>query len=445
MNKKVSKEQLRVVDRDDVDDERAYDGLSDQVHMSLVGIAGAAREGLLAMSATVGLQVMATMLEDERTARCGPIHAKLPDRAATRGGTTRSSVVLGGRKVPVDRPRARSVDGSGEVESETWAAFSDESLLDELIFERMLAGLATRRHVAANEPVGEAIESQARSTSKSTVSRRWVKGTKAALDELLGRDLSELDVAVLMIDGVHFADVCCVVCMVILADGTKVPIGVREGDTENATLVRELLADLVARGLSAENGLLVVIDGAKALAAGVRSVFGDLALIGRCQLHKRRNVLDYLPKKDRGWVQARMVRAFNHADPDQGLADARRLATELEAKWPDAAGSLREGLEDMFTVSRLGIDGRLAKTLTNTNAIESMISIARTVTARVKRWQNENGSDMRRRWCAAGMLEAERSFRRVKGCKQMPQLVAALARHAATVTPHEYDHHAVAA
>ena len=277
------------------------------------------------------------------------------------------------------------------------------------------------------------------------MSRRWVKGTKAALDELLGRDLSELDVAVLMIDGVHFADVCCVVCMVITADGTKVPVGVREGDTENATLVRELLADLVARGLSAEHGLLVVIDGAKALAAGVRSVFGDLALVGRCQLHKRRNGADYLPKKDRAWVEARMVRAFNHADPDQGLADARRLATELDKKWPDAANSLREGLEDMFTVSRLGIDGRLAKTLTNTNPIESMISIARTTTARVKRWQNENGNDMRRRWCAAGMLEAERSFRRVKGCKQMPQLVAALARHAATVTRVEYNQETVAA
>ncbi len=437
---KVSKERLRVVDRDDV--EVACDGLSDRVQMSLVGIAGAAKEGLLAMSATVGLQVLATMLEAERAELCGPMHAKLPERVATRGGTAPSSVVLGGRKVSMDRPRARYVDGSGEVELDTWAAFSDESLLDELIFERMLAGLATRRHVAANEPVGEVIEARAGSTSKSTVSRRWVKGTKAALDELLGRDLSDLDVAVLMIDGVHFAEVCCVVCMVILADGTKVPVGLREGDTENATLVRELLADLVARGLSADGGLLVVFDGAKALAAAVKSVFGKLALVQRCQLHKRRNTLDYLPTKDRGWVETRMVRAFNHADPDQGLADARRLATELEKTWPDAAGSLREGLEDMFTVSRLGIDGRLAKTLTNTNAIESMISIARTVTARVKRWHD---GDMRRRWCAAGMLEAERSFRRVKGHKQMPRLVAALARHAKTVTRPNYDQDPIAA
>jgi putative transposase len=439
VSKKVSKKKLCVVDRDEV----VADGLSDEVTVALAGIAGAAREGLLALSVMAGLQVMATMLEDERTKLCGPIHAKLADRTATRGGTTPSSVVLGGRKVPVNRPRAHYVDAGGEVELETWTAFSDESLLDGLIFERMLAGLATRRHAAANEPVGAAVEAKARSTSKSTVSRRWVRGTQACLDELVHRDLSELDVAVLMIDGVHFAGTCCVAALVITTDGTKVPVGLREGDTENGRLVTDLLADLVARGLNADGGLLVVIDGAKALATAVRSVFGDYALIQRCQLHKRRNCTDYLPKTERHWVEARMVRAFNHADPDQGLADARRLATELEARWPSAAASLREGLEDMFTVSRLGIDGRLARTLTNTNCIESMISIARTVTARVKRWQDDG--KMRRRWCAAGMLEAERSFRRVKGCKQMPRLVAALARHANAVTPHEYDQNTAAA
>jgi putative transposase len=441
VSKKVSEKTLRVVDRDDV--EVVADGLSNVVRVALAGIAGTAREGLLALSVMAGLQVMAAMLEDERTMVCGPIHAKLADRTATRGGTTPSSVVLGSRKVPVDRPRAHYVDGGGEVELETWAAFSDESLLDEVIFERMLAGLATRRHAAANEPVGEAVEAQAQSTSKSTVSRRWVHGTQATLDALLRRDLSELDVAVLMVDGVNFAGVCCVVALVITTDGTKVPVGLREGDTENGRLVTDLLNDLVARGVSADGGLLVVIDGAKALATAVRSVFGELALVQRCQLHKRRNCTDYLPKRERGWVEARMVRAFNHADPDQGLADARRLATELEARWPSAAASLSEGLEDMFTVSRLGIDGRLAKTLTNTNCIESMISIARTVTARVKRWQDDG--KMRRRWCAAGMLEAERSFRRVKGCKQLPQLVAALQRHAETVTQPEYDQNTVAA
>jgi transposase-like protein len=442
VSKKVSKNRLRVVDREDVQEIEAC-GVADEVVAALSGIADVAREGLLALSVTAGLQVMATMLEEERTRACGPMHAKLAGREATRGGTTPASVVLGGRKVPVRRPRARYVDGGGEVMLPAWEAFSDESLLDEVVFERMLAGLATRRHHAANEPMGEAVEAVSSGTSKSAVSRRWVRGTQAALDELLTRDLSELDVAVLMIDGVNFADTCCVVALVITADGTKVPVGLREGDTENGRLVKDLLADLVARGLRDDQALLVVIDGAKALDTAVRAVFDKYALIQRCQLHKRRNVTDYLPKRERGWVEARMVRAFKHADPDQVLADARRLATELEARWPSAAGSLREGLEDMFTVSRLGIDGRLAKTLTNTNAIESMISIARTVTARVKRWHDNN--KMRQRWCAAGMLEAERSFRRVKGHKQMPRLVAALQRHTETVTRHNYDQNTVAA
>lgn len=442
MSKKVSKNRLRVVDRDDAGEMETL-GVADEVVASLSNIAEVAREGLLALSVRAGLEVMAVMLEEDRTRVCGPMHAKLADRAATRGGTTPASVVLGGRKVAVQRPRARCVDGGGEVMLPTWAAFSDESLLDEVVFERMLAGLATRRHQAANEPIGAEVEEASSGVSKSAVSRRWVRGTQAALGELLARDLSELDVAVLMIDGVVFADICCVVALVITADGTKVPVGLREGDTENGRLVKDLLADLVARGLTDDRGLLVVIDGAKALDTAVRSVFGDYALIQRCQLHKRRNVRDYLPKTERGWVEARMVRAFNHADPDQGLADARRLATDLEARWPNAAASLREGLEDMFTVSRLGIDGRLAKTLTNTNAIESMISIARTVTARVKRWRDDG--KMRQRWCAAGMLEAERSFRRVKGCKQMPRLVAALHRHTETVTRQQYDQDPIAA
>lgn len=442
MSKKVSKNRLRVVDRDAAGEIETL-GVPDEVVASLSNIAEVAREGLLALSVRAGLEVMALMLEEDRTRVCGPMHAKLADRTAVRGGTTSASVVLGGRKVAVGRPRARYVDGGGEVALPTWAAFSDESLLDDVVFERMLAGLATRRHQAANEPVGAQVEEASSGLSKSAVSRRWVRGTQAALDVLLGRDLSELDVAVLMIDGVNFADTCCVVALVITADGTKVPVGLREGDTENGRLVKDLLADLVARGLADDRGLLVVIDGAKALDTAVRAVFGEYALIQRCQLHKRRNVGDYLPKKERGWVEARMVRAFNHADPDQGLADARRLATELEARWPNAAASLREGLEDMFTVSRLGIDGRLAKTLTNTNAIESMISIARTVTARVKRWHDDG--KMRQRWCAAGMLEAERSFRRVKGCKQMPRLVAALARHTETVTRHNYDQDPIAA
>jgi putative transposase len=258
------------------------------------------------------------------------------------------------------------------------------------------------------------------------VSRRFVVGTAKALEDLMARDLSELAVAALMVDGVHFAEHCCVVALAICADGTKLPVGLWLDDTENITIVTQLLADLVDRGLSAEAGLLVVIDGAKALAAGVRKVFGDQVLVQRCVLHKRRNVADHLPAEAAGWVDTKLTRAFNHADPDAGLRAAKDLARSLEDRWPDAAASLREGLDEMFTVRRLGVSDRLARTLTSTNPIESMISIGRSTSRNVKRWRD---GKMVKRWAAAGMLNAERSFRRVKGCKDMPTLVAALSRH----------------
>jgi transposase-like protein len=419
---------LHLVDRDDASQSSE---LSEELRLAFADVAGAAREGLLAMSVAVGMRVMAEMMEDELTTKVGPKHAKLPERHASRHGTAPGSVVLGGRRVNVDRPRARTGEGT-EVALDTYAAFADDDLLATVVMERMLAGLTTRRHRAANEPVGGAVEAQASSTSRSSVSRRFVAKTRAALDELMSRDLSELTVAALMVDGVIFAEQCCVVALAICADGTKVPVGLWLGDTENTTVVTHLLADLVDRGLSAEAGLLVVIDGAKALDRAVRKVFGDHALIQRCTLHKRRNVGDHLPEAERGWVDQRLARAFNHADPETGLRQAKDLARQLEVRRPDAAASLREGLNDMFTVRRLGVGDRLAKTLMSTNPIESMISVGKTTTRNVKRWRD---GTMIKRWMAAGMLNAERSFRRVKGCKDMPTLLAALARHVEAVTP----------
>ena len=269
--------------------------------------------------------------------------------------------------------------------------------------------------------------------SKSAISRRFVRQTETALAELMARDLSELDIKVLMLDGEYMAERCVVVALAITADGTKVPVGLWDGATENKTVVRALLADLVDRGLDFDDGLLVVIDGAKALSAAVREVFGDKALIQRCTLHKRRNIADHLPDKEKAWVDAKLVKAFNHPDPDTGLRNAKSLATQLQKSHPRAAASLREGLEEMFTVNRLGLDGRLAKTLTTSNPIESMISIAKATNRNVTRWRD---GQMVLRWTAAGMLNAERSFRRIKGYKQMPQLVAALKRHAHPDTEH---------
>jgi putative transposase len=419
---------LRVVERDEAIE---MPELSQEMRLALTEVVGMAREGLLAMSVGMGLRIFAEMMQEELDERVGAKHAKDPTRSASRHGTAQGSVVLGARRVPVSRPRARSADGS-EIHLETYGAFRDDDQLADVVMERMLAGLATRRHRSANEPVGTQVEQHATSTSKSAVSRRFVARTQRALEVLMARDLTELEVVALMIDGVHFAEHCCVVALAILADGTKVPIGLWLGSTENKTVVTALLGDLCDRGLSADRGLLVVIDGGKALAAGVATVFGDRAVVQRCTLHKRRNVTDHLPKDQRGWVDQRLARAFNHADPGTGLRQAKDLARQLEVRWPDAAASLREGLDDMFSVRRLGVSDRLARSLTNTNMIESMISVARDTTHHVKRWRN---GTMVKRWAAAGMLNAERSFRRLKGCTDMPTLTAELARHVEKVTP----------
>lgn len=368
MNKNVSA--LRLVEAEDAPE---LPELSDEMRAAMADISETVREGLLAMSVGVGFRVLAEMMEEEVTAKVGGAkHAKVPGRQASRHGSAPGSVVLGGRRVRVTRPRARTVKGE-EVTLETYAAVAEDDLLASVVMERMLAGLATRRHRAANEPVGAEVEADASSTSKSAVSRRFVARTKKALEELMARDLSELDIAVLMVDGVNFAEHCCVVALAVTTDGTKVPVGLWLGDTENKTIVTHLLADLVDRGLSGDAGLLVVIDGAKALAGAVAKVFGDQALVQRCTLHKRRNVGDHLPQDQRGWVDQRLARAFNHPDPGVGMRQARNLARQLEIRWPDAAASLREGLDDMFTVRRLGVGDRLARSLTNTNMIESMI------------------------------------------------------------------------
>ena len=400
--------------------------LPEEIALALTDIAGAAREGLLAMSVAAGMAVMQALFEAEIAEVAGPKGKHDPNRAAVRHGTGRGSVTLGGRRVAVDRPRARSLDGH-EVPLASYTHFAAEDVLTRVVMERMLAGVATRRHARVAEPVGTVVDKEAKSSSRSAISRRFVKQTETALAELMARDLTGEDIKVLMVDGEHMAERCVVVALAITADGTKKPVGLWDGSTENKTVVRSLLADLVDRGVTVDDGLLVIIDGAKALSAAVREVFGAKAIIQRCTLHKRRNVADHLPDKEQTWVDAKLVKAFAHPDPDTGRANAKSLAAQLDKNYPSAASSLREGLEEMFTVARLGIDGRLAKTLTTSNPIESMISIARTTNRNVTRWRD---GQMVLRWTAAGMLNAERSFRRVKGYKQMPQLVDALRRHA---------------
>jgi putative transposase len=358
---------------------------------------------------------------------CGPKGRHDPARTATRHGQEAGSVSLGGCRVPVARSRMRASDGSGELAVLTYELFSGTEVLGRMAMERMLAGLSTRRYPVGLEPVGSRVEQAAVATSKSAVSRRFVAATETALAELLAADLSKLDLVALMVDGVHFGEHCCVVALGIDIDGTKHPLSLVEGSTENATLVRELLVGLRERSLNVTHPILVVIDGAQALRRGVRDVF-DHPVIARCQLHKIRNVEDHLPKKLRSVVAKRMRAAYRAETALAAQAQLENLAGELERTHPNAAASLREGLAETLTVLRLGVPPTLARSLRSTNCVESMIGIARDHSRNVKRWRNGH---MALRWCATGMVKARAQFRRVNGHLHLRALRAALEQHVA--------------
>ena len=257
----------------------------DTVSVALAELAGEMREGLLALAVGTGLQVMAAIMEADVTAACGPKGRHDPERTATRHGHGAGSVSLGGRRVPVQRPRMRAVDGSGELPVAAYELFSDTEVLGRMALDRMLAGLSTRHYGVGLEPVGARTETAATATSRSAVSRRFVAQTQTALAELLAADLSGLDLVAFMVDGVHFGEHTCVVALGIDIDGAKHPLSLVEGSTENATLVTELIVGLRERGLDVTRPILAVLDGSKALRRAVLDVF-DRPVIGRCQLHK---------------------------------------------------------------------------------------------------------------------------------------------------------------
>jgi len=406
--------------------------LPEEVTVAMGEIAADVREGLLAIAVGAGLQVMAAMMAADVDALCGPRGRHDADRTATRHGSEAGSVTLGGRRLPVRRPRVRAVDGSGELPIAAYDTFAGTQVLGRRAMEAMLAGLSSRRYGVGLEPVGEQVTAEATSTSKSAVSRRFVTATEAALTELMSADLSGVDLVAFMVDGVHFADHVCVVALGITIDGVKVPLAIEEGSTENATLVTSLIVGLRERGLDVTRPVLAVLDGSKALSRAVKDVF-DHPMIARCQLHKIRNVRDRLPDKLRSVVERRMRQAYHADSALAAQAELEALAAELDKTHPGAAASLREGLPETLTVLRLGVPPTLARTLRSTNAIESMIGICREHAKNVKNWRD---GQMALRWAAAGMIEAGKQFRRVNGHLHLPALRAALeAEVRATVGP----------
>jgi transposase-like protein len=427
----VSKDYQKTTARTSTTQELPVPVVPDVVSVAMNEIAADVREGLLALAVGAGLQVMAAMMATDVDALCGPRGRHDPDRTATRHGSEAGSVTLGGRRLAVRRPRVRAADGSGELPIASYQSFSSTEVLGHKAMEQMLAGLSTRRYGVGLEPVGEHVAAQAASTSKSAISRRFVQATEQALSDLMTADLSGLDLVAFMVDGVHFADHVCVVALGITIDGTKVPLAIEEGSTENATLVTSLIVGLRERGLDVTKPTLAVLDGSKALRRAVLDVF-DHPVIARCQQHKIRNVRDRLPEKLRTIVERRMRAAYRAETALAAQAQLEALAAELDKTHPGAAASLREGLAETLTVLRLGVPPTLARSLRSTNPIESMIEICREHAKNVKNWK---GGQMALRWAAAGMLEAGKQFRRVNGHLHLPALRRALEVEVAKTVP----------
>lgn len=378
-----------------------------------------ASEGLLALSVQVGLEVLRQMLAVDVTALAGAKGRHNPDRSAYRHGTETTRVVMGGQKVSVKRPRVRSKEGS-ELQLPTLSVFQNEDPLNRVLLQRLLCGVSTRKY---SRTLDESLEDAA-CVSKSEASRRFAAAMEARMDEFFKRRI-EGSFPAMMIDGLELGKMTIIAAMGIDSEGRKRILGLAEGGSENSEVVKALLADMVERGLDASEPRLYILDGGKALHKAVKDVFGKKAVIQRCQVHKKRNVLSYLPESEQANVSLAMTMAYREFEYGKAKASLELLADNLAYRYPKAADSLREGLEETLTVHRLKLPGLLRQTLASTNAMESANSGCMGI---IRRACNFKNGAMTLRYAAAGFLEAERGFRRIKGYKQIPILQNALAR-----------------
>ena len=392
-----------------------------------------ARASLHDAIVNAGMSVLSAMLEDERTLLCVPRYAHQPQRAATRAGHAPGELSFGGSRVRVRRPRVRSVDGE-EIALNTWEQFATMDPLTPRAVEQMVLGVSTRKYVRSVEgaPPGHA----SRGTSKSAVSRRFVAATREKLAEMMARDLSQLSLCTIMIDGIHVGGHVILVALGIDAGGEKHVLGVYEGATENTVCCAGLLSDLEARGVCTERSMLFVIDGSKALRKAILAKFGPRAIVQRCQVHKRRNVLEHLPEERKKSVGRTISAAYQSENPVRAERMLAALAGQLEREHPSAAASLREGLSETLTITRLKLPQALSRTLSTTNPIEFINGRIRKTTHNVDRW---DGGEMVLRWIAVSLLEAAKTFRKLRGYKAMPLLVAALRDHDSKLKPDGVD------
>ncbi len=376
-----------------------------------------AASGLLSLSIELGFEVMNQILELDVEALAGKKGKHNPDRKAYRHDSEATKVVLGGEKRSVEKPRVRSVDGK-ELALPSLALFQNEDTLSQAVLAKLFRGVSTRKYAGASDYGSQ----NSACTSKSEVNRRFIAALGPLVAEFLSRPLDD-DYPAIMIDGLIVGDMTVIAAMGIRKDGTKQMLGIKEGGTENNVVVKELLSDLISRGLDSEIPRLFVLDGGKALRKAVLDTFGKLAVIQRCQVHKKRNVLDQLPKSEQSNVGLALSRAYMEFDYDKALKGLMLIARNLEHRYPAAAASLLEGLDETLTVHRLGIPGLLRKTLSSTNAIESANSGCKGFVRNIKNWK-DGGMILRN--ITAGFMQAEKSFRRVNGYRQIPFLSSSL-------------------
>ena len=391
-----------------------------QLLLPMIDLITEARVAVDELVDAMGRATIGAVLEVSAKEVAGPRHPGRAEGEIRRHGHQPGAVTLSNRKVRVEKPRLRKKSGGAgaEVQIPAYEAMQCDERLREKLCSILMRGVSTRDYESVLPDMAESC-----GVSKSSVSRQFVEGSAEKLQELCERRFDDLDLLVIYIDGLRFGQDHHVVAAVgVAGDGSKHVLGLAEGGTEHSEVVKSLLVDLVGRGVKATRRRLFVIDGSKALRKGIREVYGSTSLVQRCRQHKMENVMGHLPDSLKSQVKSVMRGAFR-LDAHEGLARLRKQASWLETEHPSAATSLLEGLDEMFTVRRLGLSAQLEKCLVSTNIIESTFGGMRHRMSRVTRWRN---GEMVLRWSATSALEAEKNFRKIIGYRDLWTLRAAL-------------------
>ncbi len=388
-----------------------------QLTFPLAEIADLAQTSLGDLLRGVGRAFIEAVMESEVEELAGKRSQPNPHRKIYRWGSEEGYCLIDGQRVPIQRPRLRSRTKK-EVPLGSYEMFQRSSLLGDTVWQKIMLGLTMRSYKEVVQQFADAY-----GLEKSTTCEHFVQASRERLKQLLERSLAGTAIAVMMIDGTIFKGQNLVVAVGIDPSGRKLVLGLRQGATENATVVGALLGELVERGIDFTAPRLYIVDGSKAIRRAIRNYAGDAAFIQRCQVHKIRNVTEHVPEAERHAIKYRMRVAYGTAEASDTRKLLYQLHDELLQSNPSAAASLEEGLEECLTVAELRLPPKLRQALSSTNCIESGFSVVDRICQQVKRWQ---GSDHRLRWVGSALLFAESRWNRLHGYRHMPALINAL-------------------